>query len=179
MISCYQVMSCYHAVIKLWAEALWSDCDQIVIRPLSGCDLATIKDWDDLWLGCDQAVIRDCDQAVIRSTYSSSMPSILPWSQVMLFLYYWVVKTHFRIWWLCGYFVTKNFIIVCCGVWTHDQKCVPLGIWTHDHFKISFPWTLKPLNPVKCQNEKKAAPPEMAGAPLPTCSGGKAIHDPQ
>jgi hypothetical protein len=37
----------------------------------------------------------------------------------------------------------------------------------------------KALNSVKCQHEKKTAPPEMAGVPLPTCSGGWAVHDPQ
>ena len=53
---------------------------------------------------------------------NTSMPSMLPWSQAMLLLYYLLVKTHFHIWLLCGYFVTKNFIIAYCGVWTHDQK---------------------------------------------------------
>ena len=162
---------------------LWSDCYQTMIRLWSGFNQRLRGCDPRLWSGCDQIhfylllyLNTFTHSTAVRNT---SMPSMLPWSQVMILLYYWVVKTHFCIWWLCGCFVTKNFIIVCCGVWTHDQKHVPLGIWTHDHLKISFPWTLMPLNSVKCQNEKKAAPPEKAGVPLPTCSGGKAIHDPQ
>ena len=40
-------------------------------------------------------------------------------------------------------------------------------------------WTLIPFHCVKCPMEKNSAPPEMAGVPLPSCSGVRAIPDPQ
>ena len=187
-----QLLSCFdQAMSRGTVIRLWSDCYQTMIRLWSNCDQRLWWFVIGIWLGCYRRLWSGCYHIHIHlllyvntcthstAVRNTSMPSMLPWSQFMILLYYWVVKTHFHIWWLCGYFVTKNFIIVFCGVWTHDHKCVPLGIRTHDHLKISFSRTLKPLNSVKCQNEKKAAPPEVAGVPLPTCSGGKAIHDPQ
>jgi hypothetical protein len=46
-------------------------------------------------------------------------------------------------------------------------------------FSKNISWILIPFNWVKCPMEKNSAPPEMAGVPLPTCSGVRAIHDPQ
>jgi hypothetical protein len=46
-------------------------------------------------------------------------------------------------------------------------------------FSKNISWTLIPFHWAKCPIEKNSAPPEMAGVPLPTCSGVRAIHDPQ
>jgi hypothetical protein len=42
-------------------------------------------------------------------------------------------------------------------------------------FSKNISWTLIPFHWAKCPIEKNSAPPEMAGVPLPTCSGVRAI----
>ena len=117
MISCYQVTSCYHAVVKIWAEALWSDCDQIVIRLRSCCDLAVINLWSKtvinfdwhvirlwsetvirLWLGCDQVMIRDCEHNVIRLWSGSDQAVISWWSGSVIGWWSGSDKTLIKLW---------------------------------------------------------------------------------
>ena len=82
--------------------------------------------------------------------------------------------------WKCLFPTTSYFLYYWVwGLNPWPKICAQHGIWTHDQHKISLDWTFKPFEPIKWPNWKNAAPPEMAGVPLPTCSGERAIHDPQ
>ena len=81
-----------------------------------------------------------------------------------------------RLVWIAG---SAFLHILFWGVWTHDHKYPHKGLEPRTIYREGILGNICPLTGVKSSNGKNAAPPEMAGVPLPTCSGARAIHDSQ
>ena len=86
------------------------------------------------------------------------------------------IFTMSRLVWIAG---SVFLHILFWGVWTYDQKYPHKGLEPRTIYREGILSNICPLTGVKLANRKNAVPPEMAGVPLPTCSGARAIHDSQ